>query len=88
MVAFLLLTLRLGDLTVFTIHLPRRVGDHQHRSSGIYEIADYHPVLSTEPTTPENDSMHLSFPIRPSGRWLLLGGGEGSVTWSPVTHTC
>ncbi|KZR96574.1 Uncharacterized protein APZ42_009015 [Daphnia magna] len=55
-VAFTLLTLRLGGLTVFTLLLSRRVMNHLRRSSGVYEIADYHPVRPTGPPTPEEDN--------------------------------
>jgi hypothetical protein len=55
-VAFILLTLALGGLTVFTLLLARRMMDHLRRSSGIYEVGDYHPVLPIGSTTPEKDN--------------------------------
>jgi hypothetical protein len=55
-VAFIILTLALGGLTVFTLLLARRMMDHLRRSSGIYEVADYHPVLNIGSTTPDNDN--------------------------------
>ena len=54
--AFILLILALGSLTVFTRRLAHRMMDHLRRSSGIYEVADYHPVLPIGSTTPEEDT--------------------------------
>jgi hypothetical protein len=55
-VAFILLTLALGALTVFTLLLARRIMDHLRRSSGLYEVVDYHPVLPIGSTTTEEDN--------------------------------
>jgi hypothetical protein len=55
-VAFIILTLALGCLTVFTLLLARRMMDHLRRSGGIYKVADYYPVLPIGLTTPEEDN--------------------------------